>query len=79
MENFAAAILSNSASDIPADRLQWLHIINFFFAINTFSALHAGCLRAAGAREGPGAAPPARVTYRCQREGGILIDWEDTS
>lgn len=33
MENFAAAILSNSASDIPADRLHWLYIINFFLSL----------------------------------------------
>lgn len=33
MENFAPAILSKAASDIPADRLQWLHIINFFLSL----------------------------------------------
>lgn len=44
MENFAAAILSNSAPDIPADRRQRAHITKFFFlfAINTFGALRGG-------------------------------------
>lgn len=42
MENFAAAILSNSAPDIPADRRQWLHIINRFFLPLTPSAPYTG-------------------------------------
>lgn len=53
MENFAPAILSKAASDIPADRLQWLHIINFFLSFNTFSARPGAVL---GLREGAGAA-----------------------
>lgn len=42
MENFSAAILSNSATDVPADRLQWLHIMNFFLPL-TPSAPWAIC------------------------------------
>lgn len=47
MENFAPAILSKAASDIPADRLQWLHIINFFLSLTP---------SVPGLREGAGAA-----------------------
>lgn len=50
MENFAAAILSNPASDTPADRLRWLHTINLLVT-NTSGALHAGtCGCEAGGR-----------------------------
>lgn len=54
MENFAAAILSNSASDMPADILQWLHIMNFFVPLTPSAPSTRGICGTQGLGKGHG-------------------------
>lgn len=76
MENFAAAILSNSASDIPADRLQWLHTINFFLSLTPSAPCTWSICAMQGPGEGAQAAPPlplyARYLLAGKGNGGFL-------
>lgn len=58
MENFSAAILSNSASDIPADRLRWLHTTNFFLSLTPSAPREHGICAMGGHEEGAFAASP---------------------